>query len=89
MRVGAHNGFDLPACGTPQALQVLVVGGARVDGDVAGVRVTHQITVGAGAGHHPGVGGREALHVLQQRDGLVGLPVQVVVDLLADSPVAS
>jgi hypothetical protein len=71
----------LPACGTPQALQVVVVGRAGVDGDVAGVRVAHQITVGAGAGHHAGVGGGEALQVLQQRHGLVGLPVQVVVDL--------
>mgnify|MGYP006977455199 CR=1 FL=1 len=81
MRVGAHNHADVaPRC-TPELVQVLGVGRAGVDGDETRGRVAHQIAVGAGAGHHAGVGGREAHHVAQQRHGALGLPVQRVHDL--------
>lgn len=67
----------------PQALQVVRVRRAGVDGDKAGMAVTHQITVGAGAGHEAGVGRGQALHIAQQGHGPFGLPVQRVVRLHA------
>ena len=57
------------------------VGRAGVDGHEAGARLAHQVTVGAGAGHHARIGGGEALHVLEQRHGPLALPVQRVGDL--------
>ena len=54
---------------------------AWVNHDVAAVGVAHQVTVGAGARHHAGVGGGQTLHIFQQGHGLLGLPVQGVHDL--------
>ena len=81
VRMGADDEFDVAAGGAPQPLDVRRIGRAGVDGDVAGARVAHQVAVGAGAGHEAGVGRGEALHVLQQRHGLVGLPVELVQQL--------
>ena len=69
--MGAHNYADVAAspirvkrC-APQATQVVSIRRARVNGDVAAVGITHQIAVGAGPGHHAGVGGRQAQYVFE------------------------
>jgi len=79
--VGADDGTDVAPGGTPQALQVCSVLRAGVDGNMAGDRVAHKVAVCARAGHDTRVGRGEALHVLQQADGMVALPVQGVQQL--------
>ena len=81
MRMGADDHVDVAACRVPELLHMGHVGWAGVDHNVAAVVVAHQVAVGAGAGHHAGVGRGQALHVAQQRDGVLGLPVQGVCGL--------
>ena len=52
------------------------IGWARVNHDVAGVWRAHGVAVGAWPCHHAGVGRGEALHVAQQRNWRVVLPLE-------------
>lgn len=51
------------------------IGGTRVYGDKAALGIAHQVAIGAWARHHTGVGRGQALHVLQDKDWCVGLPI--------------
>ena len=79
--MGADNQPDIAARRLPQTLNVFRLVGPRVNGDVTCVRVAHEITVGAGAGHGARVGRRQAHHVFQKTYGSVGAPIEVVHDL--------
>ena len=77
----AHNKTHITAAGLPQALHMLAVTRAGVDDDEAAVGVANHIAVGAGPGHHAGVGRSQALYVCEQSNWFIGLPIQVVHDL--------
>jgi hypothetical protein len=81
VRVGADDHADVATGGAPDPLLVLGLVRAGIHHDVAGVRIAHDVAVGAGAGHHAGVGRRHPHQVLQQGHRLVGAPVQVVQQL--------
>ena len=77
----AQDETQIAAAGLPQPLYVFAVGRARVDDDESAVRVANHIAVGAGAGHHAGVGRGQALHVREQTHRCVRLPIQRVQNL--------
>ena len=79
--VGAQDVAYVAAGRLEQALHMRGVGRAGIDADVARGGIAHQIAVGAGAGHHAGVGCRQAQQVLAQGHGALALPVQRVQDL--------
>ncbi len=58
--VGEHDPADAVAAAAGDGIEVLVVGWARIDHrDLVDA---HEVGVGAGAGHDPGVGGEDAPH---------------------------
>ena len=79
--MGAHNEAHIAMGGIEQPLQVRGFVGAGVDDDEAAVGLAHDVAVGAGTGHHAGVGRGQALHMAQQGHGPLALPIQVVQDL--------
>ena len=81
VRMGTHNHADVAARCSPQALNVVCIGRAWINHDVAGIRVAHQIAVGPRPGHYAGVGGRQAHQVFEQGHRLRGLPVECMQDL--------
>ena len=81
VRVRADNHADVTAGSGVQTCQVVDVSRSGINRDVARVDITDQITVGAGAGHHTGVGRGQTQQVFQQRYRLRGLPVEAVDDL--------
>ena len=79
--MGADDEAHIALGGVEQALQVRWFVRAGVDDDEAAVGLAHDVAVGAGTGHHAGVGCGQALHMAQQGHGPLALPIQVVQDL--------
>lgn len=75
--MGAHDVADIAAGGIVQALQMFGIVRSGVDGDIAGVRIADQIAVGAGAGHHAGVGAVRRIRFLRSGTAFK-LPVEMV-----------
>jgi hypothetical protein len=81
MRMCAQDVAYVAARRIEQAPHMGGVGRAGIDGGIARGGIAHQVAVGAGAGHHAGVGCRQAQQVPAQGHGALALPVQRVQDL--------
>ncbi len=76
VRVSTHNHTDIAARGLVQTRQVVMVGGAGIDDDIAAFSITHQVAVGAWPCHHARIGRGQAHDVFQQCHGGICLPVK-------------
>ena len=65
--VGADDPTDAVAAATGDGVEVVGVVGPRIDDD--DLVDAHEVGVGAGPGHHPGVGGDDATHQRAERAG--------------------
>ena len=79
--MGANHGANMSSRDAPQPIHMRRVWWAWVDHDETTLGIPDHIAVGARAGHHAGIGCGESLHMLEQPNRLLGLPIQVMNDL--------
>ena len=76
VRMGAQDGLQFRADDLRDALNMDRQIGSGIDDQVTGSRFTDDVGIGTRARHASRVGRSEPLHIAQQRNGLLMLPVQ-------------